>query len=247
MKKNKTILITFVIIILALVIYLNRAYSHIYSYKQSSEIMSTDIQRNYTLEDGKGEKSIKYVALGDSLTYGLGASSNKGTFPYILGHKLLNKYKNVEVVNLAVSGAIVDDLISDQLPQAIDEKPDFVTILIGTNDVHSFANKQKFRTSLTSIIEKLKKSTAADILLMNIPYLGSDSLILPPYNHIMESKIIEFNHVIYEVASLTEVKYFDLYSNSRDYFEKDPKLYSSDQFHPSDKGYILWGNLINAD
>lgn len=235
------------LIILALIVYLNRSYAHIYSYKQNPDLISSDIQRRYALEGGKGQKNIKYIALGDSLTYGLGASTHKETFPYILGQKLLNKYGSVEVINLAVIGAQVDDVWSNQLSQAIEEKPNFITIMIGTNDVHSSADKQKFRISLTSIIEELKKETSAQILLINIPYLGTDSLILPPYNSLMDIRIKEFNQVIQDIANLNEVGHFDLYGSSKGYFEKDPSLYSSDQFHPSDKGYILWGNLINAD
>lgn len=247
MLSHKIIFLILGIIILAVVIYLNRSYAQIYSYNQSSYLITSDIQRTYLLEGGKGERSMKYVALGDSLTYGLGASSYQGTFPYALSQKLLNKYKSVEVINLAVSGAVVDDLLSDQLPPAIKEQPDFVTILIGTNDVHGFADEQKFRSSLEYIINQLKKNTKAEILLINIPYLGSDDLILFPHDKIVDSKITEFNQMIQEVANLTDVKYFDLYNSAKDYFEKDSELYSSDQFHPSDKGYILWGNLINAD
>lgn len=247
MLSTKTKVLILGIIILVVIIYLNRSYAHIYSYNEEPNKLSFEIQRRYTLESAANEKSIKYVALGDSLTYGLGASSHKGTFPYILGQKFLTEYKKVEIINLAVSGSVVNDVLSSQLPQAIAENPDFVTILIGTNDVHRFADKQEFKTSLTSLIEQLQKNTGSKILLINIPYLGTKSLILPPHNSIMDLKIKEFNQEIRVAANLNKIGYFDLYNKSKVHFDKDTSFYSSDQFHPSDKGYILWGNLINAD
>ncbi len=206
-----------------------------------------DIQRNYIIKNGTGKEDIKYVALGDSLTYGFGASNYQGTFPYIIANKLLKKYKQVEVVNLAISGAVINGVLETQLPKALEEKPDFVTLMIGTNDVHNFAEKQTFKTSLIYILDQLKNHTNTQILLINIPYLGTKDLILPPHNTIMDLRIREFNRVIEEVAMEKQIKYFDLYSASNPYFEKNPKqYYSPDKFHPSDQGYILWGNLINV-
>lgn len=243
---SKKVLLFLGMIILGLAVYLNRAYSHIYSYQQNEVLTNSNMEKRYTLDGGKGQNSFKYVALGDSLTYGLGANSYKGTFPYNLAQKFLDKYKTVEVVNLAVSGAVVEDLVN-QLPQAIEEKPDFISILIGTNDVHNFSDIEKFEFSLVSILSQLKENTEAEILLINIPYLGSKDLILPPYNNLLDTKIKEFNQVILKLAKKTNVKHFDLYQSSKTYFEKDSSLYSQDKFHPSDKGYILWGKLINAN
>lgn len=243
--SKKTLIIS-ALIIMALVIYLNRSYAHIFDYDKNRAILTTNMQRTYTLE-GEGKNNIKYVALGDSLTYGFGASNFKGTFPFTLAQKLLNKYKKVEVINLGVSGATSEDLVRFQLPKAIEEKPDLVTLMIGTNDVHDFVDTETFRVSLENIIVQLK-NTQAQILVINIPYLGTDSLVLPPYNKIMDLRIKQFNKIIREVAEEKQVKYVDLYSKSNKIFKKNQKLYYSiDQFHPSDSGYILWGNLIDAD
>lgn len=240
--------VIFILLLLSgLVFYLNRSYAHIYDYDKNRYLISTLMPRTYTLEEGKGQENIKYVALGDSLTFGLGASSYKSTFPFILANKLLKKYERVEVVNLAVSGALVDDLLENQLPQALEEKPGFVTIMVGTNDVHNFADKQEFGNSLEKIISNLRQLTTAKIISINIPYLGTNSLILPPYDKIMDFRIKEFNQIIKEIADREQVKHIDLYTLSKESFMADKSFYSTDQFHPSDKGYILWGDLIDAN
>jgi lysophospholipase L1-like esterase len=225
---------------------LKRLYAYLYGYRQSQD-MTIDIQRKYILENGKGKKSVKYIALGDSLTYGFGGSNYKGTFPYILSQKLLKKYRKVEIINLAICGARIEDLLYKQIPESVRLKPNFITILIGTNDVHNFTKIEKFRNILKNIIDQLKKKTDAQILIINIPYLITEYMTFPAYNLFMDLRIKKFNRVIEETANLKKVKYFDLYLHSKDYFKKGSSFYSSDWFHPSNKGYILWGNLIDLN
>lgn len=247
MLSGKLRLIIFAVIILALAVYLNRSYSHIYSYDQKTNVVRTAMPRNYILEGGNGEKSIKYLALGDSLTYGLGAQNYKGTFPYVLGQKLLARHKKVQVLNLAVSGAVAEDVLSLQLPEALEEKGEFVTLFIGTNDIHNFTDKEKFRAYTEAIIDKLNSLPNVKILLINIPYLGTESLIAFPYNVLMDENIKEFNLILQDIAHKKGIKYFDLYTPTKIYSEKNPDFYSNDQFHPSEKGYIFWGDIISAD
>ena len=244
----RKILILTVLLILLVGVYLNRSYAHIFDYDKSRALIFKDIQRNYIVDNGAGTETIKYVVLGDSLSYGFGSSGFRGTFPYVLATDLLEDYKQVEVVNLAVSGAVIGELVEDQLPRAIGEKPGFVSIMIGTNDVHDFADKEEFRESLIYIIDELQGKTEAEILVINIPYLGTRDLILPPHDRIMDYKIQDFNKVIQEVSEEKQVEFFDLYSASKKPLSENPdKYYSIDEFHPSDEGYILWGDLINGN
>lgn len=245
----KTLTIILIILLVLVIFYLNRTYANIFSYQDKHDLISAKLIRQYTLENGQGQQNLKYVALGDSLTYGLGATDYKNTYPYILGQKFLKNYQKVEVVNLAVSGAVVRDVLNLQLPAAIKENPQVVTLMIGTNDTHGFYNKDHFKTTYQEIISELKTKTKAKIILINIPYLGTEELIKPPYNTYFDLRIKEFNQVIAQVSRDNNLKYIDLYSLTRDRFIKNSDLYSVDQFHPSDKGYMLWGQLItkNAD
>lgn len=245
MLLGKIILIAVAVVIFSLIIYLNRSYAHIYSY---NEIISDPVfQTAYKFDGEKGEKEIKYLALGDSLTYGTGASDYKYSFPYIFSQKLSEKYKKVEVVNLAVPGATADDVLMTQLPRTLKEKPDLVTLMIGTNDVHNYTDIKQFGITFESIIDKLKENNLAEIIVINIPYLGTESLIVFPYNYLMDNRIKEFNKIILEITSTKNVKHIDLYTESLQEFKKNPGFYSKDNFHPSDSGYIFWGDLINAD
>jgi lysophospholipase L1-like esterase len=71
-----------------------------------------------------------YVALGDSISHGVGQDgATHKTWPFLLSRKL-----NAEVFNLAVGGGKISVPIADMLSDW--EQIDLITILIGYNDLH---------------------------------------------------------------------------------------------------------------
>jgi lysophospholipase L1-like esterase len=204
-----------------------------------------------TLENQQGKGLIKYTALGDSLSAGVGSTDIKQTFVYQYALKLSKQYKTVGVLNLSEPGAVADDVINDQISLTIKEQPDVVTLLIGTNDIHNKVTVYSFQTNYQTILTKIINNTNAKIDVINIPYLGSDKIIYPPYNLLLDMKIKQFNKVILDLVTAlntnSRIKYIDLYSATYNISKNNPNYYSSDLFHPSGEGYLLWGQTINAN
>lgn len=74
-----------------------------------------------------------WVALGDSMTQGIGATAHDrgwtaGVADALPHHRL---------INLSVSGGLVTDLLERQLPtmESLGVTPDLVTVMIGSNDL----------------------------------------------------------------------------------------------------------------
>lgn len=237
------------LIIIGGFIYLNRAYSHIYSTIGDQHLLPPAVKNNVDVISGNNHsvKHLTYVALGDSLTAGVGSSQNETILAYQIALGLSDKASSITLINLAHPGDTTREVISTQLDPAIQEQPDLVTVLIGVNDIHNFVSLDEFRKNYTQILERLK-TTTAEIEVVNIPYLGSDLLLYPPYNIYFDLKTKQYNQVIKEVCQDENVKYIDLYTKSKSQFASNQKLYyASDQFHPSDAGYKLWGKLISED
>jgi lysophospholipase L1-like esterase len=78
-----------------------------------------------------------WVALGDSMTQGIGAADISGGWVSQLRDRLAAQGQPVRLVNLSVTGARVRDVVDDQLPRlrALGVTPDLVTVLIGANDM----------------------------------------------------------------------------------------------------------------
>lgn len=232
----KKILVIFFII----GIYLSVTYGYFYNFLGQKRLLPPVHETKNIIGDKSDIQTIVYVALGDSLTEGTGASDYKSSFPYLLSRKLSAKAQ-VELFNLARAGATSEDVVINQLPKVLSLKPDLITLLIGTNDIHNLVPLKDFESNYRTIAAALKKS-GAKVHLLSIPYLGSDKIIYFPYKFALEERTKQFNGVIKKVSIDYGFKYLDLYA-----IEKSANFYSSDEFHPSDNGYRQWTEVINVD
>ncbi|MFJ8084710.1 SGNH/GDSL hydrolase family protein [Streptomyces sp. NPDC096205] len=79
-------------------------------------------------------RPVRFVALGDSLTEGVGDPVGDGWrgWAALLAGGLAEE--SVRFTNLAVSGAQTRDVVESQLPAALVLRPDLVSVVIGVND-----------------------------------------------------------------------------------------------------------------
>ncbi|MET9832501.1 SGNH/GDSL hydrolase family protein [Streptomyces sp. NPDC006385] len=79
-------------------------------------------------------RPVRFVALGDSLTEGVGDPVGNGWrgWAALLAGTLGERA--VDFTNLAVSGAQTRDVLERQLPAGLDLRPDIASVVIGVND-----------------------------------------------------------------------------------------------------------------
>jgi acyl-CoA thioesterase-1 len=119
-------------------------------------------------------KPVKIVALGDSLTAGLGLPLSEGFVPRLqaaLGGKRLA----AEVINAGVSGDTASDVLA-RLDWSVPEDADAVILEIGANDMLRGIRPQVTRTAIDTILQRLKERHIAVLLcgMRAAPNLGSD-------------------------------------------------------------------------
>lgn len=227
--------------------YLYFSYVGFYNFIGDKDLKDPNLVSTYILVATQNKTPTKYIALGDSLSAGVGSNDPQKTFVYQFAQNLLKKYSPVEVIDLAQPGATTSDLIETHLPQTIIIKPDYITLLIGINDIHNKSSLENFRKNYSYIINQLTTQTKARITLINLPYLGSDKIAHFPFNILLNFRTRQFNNIINSLARENNLKVVDLYNGTRQQFVNNQNLYSTDLFHPSGEGYILWSKLINAD
>jgi len=246
MKQVRYIVLA-VIIIAAVVFYLNRTYAFIYAHISRVNLLGPYMQQNTTIKSQIPKaKAVKYVALGDSLSAGVGTDNNQESFPYLLAKKMSQNFE-VNLVNLGVPGAKSSDVLNQQVDKAIAQKPDYITLLIGINDIHGLILAKNFESNFSQIVNQLATRTKAKITIINIPYLGADNLILPPYNLYFDRETVKFNRIIQTITDQKSLCYVDLYQLSKNAFAKNRIFYSADWFHPSANGYQFWTEVIYAN
>ncbi|MEI6288226.1 MAG: SGNH/GDSL hydrolase family protein [bacterium] len=242
-SRKKIALALIFIIVVGVAIYLNRSYAYIYS---KFELTVPPAIRNYmTQNQTETTSSISYVALGDSLTAGVGASSASSSFPALLAQKIANDLnQQIVVTNLGVPGAKSFDMLTGQVMEATKFNPQIITIFIGTNDIHNFVPVGEFKNNLITTVKSLREMTEAKIYFINIPYLGTKDLIHPPYDYYFNFEIQRYNKVLVEVANEVEVPVIDLYLVSKKMRYTAENLFCIDEFHPNDAGYKFWADNI---
>ncbi len=236
------------ILAISLLIYFNRSYAYIYNHIDKMALKIPDRGNSYLVVNNKAaSSSLVYAALGDSLTAGVGANQESETYPYILAQYLAGNDYQVTLMSRAVPGVKTKEILASLLSAAIQDEPDVVTLLIGVNDIHGEIGKATFKKNYDRILERLTSETKAKIYVINIPYIGADNLLLPPYNYIFDYKTKQFNKIILELTQKYKVNYIDLYTQTHDLFKEPGSHYAADLFHPSAQGYKIWADLIYAD
>jgi lysophospholipase L1-like esterase len=161
-----------------------------------------------------------WVALGDSITQGIGAASHLGGWVGQLHQRLSIAGMDLRVVNLSVTGAHIADILRDQIPalDALGQLPQVVTLLAGANDM----NHPKDRLAAPAAFRELLKG-----LPVNTPAVVAT---LPNRNQAAEAINQELDEAARERRlCLADTRAFSL----RDV----PGTLAKDFFHPNERGY----------
>ena len=146
----------------------------------------------------------------------------------------------LEFINLGISGNRSSLLFDRFYQDAIELKPDIISILIGVNDVwhrHAWApiltTDAQYETNYRAILELLRERTNAKILIMSPFLLDSPEK--------QETFGEEIKRVI-AIAERLAGEYADVYVPLYKYFDEalktqpTPQYYSADGVHPNEAG-----------
>jgi lysophospholipase L1-like esterase len=204
-------------------------------------------------------KDLKMVAIGDSLTQGVGDSTHRGGYiPYLKKDlESLKMVRSAEFQNFGVKGTRSDQLLerlkTSQMKSAI-EKADVVFITIGGNDVMKIL-RDHFMNLNANVFQQEEKPYQQRLfaILKTIrqynPHVGI--VLIGLYNPFLEwfSDIREINKVIYNwnMASkevLAKFPHTVFVSIDDIFYHQKENLLFNDHFHPNDQGYHLMANRI---
>ena len=188
---------------------------------------------------------LRYVALGDSYTIGTSVEPAE-RWPNLLVAALDDAPLSLELVgNIAVNGYSSRDVIDLELPQLAELRPDFVTLLIGVNDVVQGVSAEMYRRNVTSILDDLAARVGAErILVITTP----DYTVTPAGGDFgdpvrQSAGIRAFNEILTTAASSRGILVVDIHDLSL-HAATDPSLVARDGLHPSGAQYALWVKRI---
>jgi acyl-CoA thioesterase-1 len=189
--------------------------------------------------------ALRYVALGDSYTIGTGVQRADRWPDRLVAALGPGEPTLALVANLAVNGYTTDDLIRHELPALDQLRPEFISVLIGVNDVVREVSSTSYAVSVQTILDDLSGRVGpSGIVTVAVPdytitRAGADYGD-PRRRH---DGIVAVNEAIAREAADRGIAFVDIFDLSLR-VKDDPTLVANDGLHPSGRQYGLWVERI---
>jgi len=184
---------------------------------------------------------LRYVALGDSYTIGTSVAERE-RWP----NQLVALEPRLQLVaNLAVNGFTSRDVIEVELPSLDALRPEYLTVLIGVNDVVQGVPAETYRRNVVRILEDAVERVGANrVLVVTTP----DYTVTPAGSDFGDpvqqaAGIRENNAIIAEVAGALGIEVVDIHDISLE-AATDASFVAFDGLHPSGTQYARWVERI---
>jgi lysophospholipase L1-like esterase len=189
--------------------------------------------------------AIRFAALGDSVTAGLGDPMPEGGWrgwAALLAESLAPP-GDVQFSNLALSGALIRDVAAEQLPRAVSLGPAVASVLVGMNDtLRGKFDLGGIATDLDLILGGLQRAGAL-VLTASLPDPGLLLRIPDSLRRPLARRAHAINAVLADLAAQHDVVHIDLAAHPAIY---DRRMWGVDRLHPSERGHRLLARLAGA-
>ncbi len=196
-----------------------------------------------------------YVAVGASETVGVGADDPEAeAWTSVLHRRGLTR--GATFVNVGVSGSTVQAALTAQVPGAVAEEPDLVTVWLNVNDLVRFVPVERYETDLGTLVRNLRRGGETEVAIANTPPIEDLPIVraclpnppagsrcrLPlslPGPDPVVALVTQYNQAIARVAEREGAVLVDLHAAgvaARTAGGLD-ELVSADGFHPSTEGH----------
>jgi lysophospholipase L1-like esterase len=180
--------------------------------------------------------AMKFAALGDSITVGLGDPAPGGGWrgwAALLARSLAPEGR-AEFHNFADCGALARDVAARQLPQALRLRPDFAAVVVGVNDtLRDTFDAAAIGRALDETVGALR-SIGAVVLTTRLPDPGRMLRLPGALARPLARRISAVNAVTDTVAGRHQTVHFDAADHPATY---DRRMWSVDRLHPSERGH----------
>ncbi|MFW5419565.1 SGNH/GDSL hydrolase family protein [Nocardiopsis sp. CNT-189] len=175
--------------------------------------------------------TLTYVAIGDSFTEGVGDPGPDGRFrgwADRFAEHLAGQVPEVRYANLAVRGKLIRQIITDQLPRALELRPDLATLCAGGNDLlRPGARPEPPARILEHAVRRLRAQGTEVVLFTGVNIAGG----------YMRARIGLFARFYLDVRSIADRYGCHLVDQWSMTALTDPRAWDADRLHMSPEGH----------
>ena len=188
---------------------------------------------------GGGSVSMTmFTALGDSITVGVGDPVRPAGPPGRAWRGwaalLAESLREPELHILAANGACAGDIVRDQLPRALQLRPDVASVVLGVNDtLRAGFDLDRIGASAAHTVGALR-AAGADVLTMRLPDPGRMLRLPDPLARPLARRARAINSVMDAIAAQFGTLHFDA-AGAAETYEK--RMWAVDRLHPSERGH----------
>jgi lysophospholipase L1-like esterase len=202
---------------------------------QSSELA----RRSEPFEQRPETATRRLLIVGDSTAVGTGASMPAHSVAGLIGLR----HARLSIENRGRDGALFADVAEQLLRPG---RFDVVLIQAGGNDVIRLRSALEMRKDIDDMLDAARQR-ADLVIVMPAGNVGNAPFFFAPWSWWMTQRAREMHRSVAAAAARTDAVYVRLFQErDDDPFVRQPELNASDGLHPSDAGYRVWWQALQA-
>lgn len=175
----------------------------------------------------------RYVAIGDSTSEGLDDPDGRGGYrgwADRFAEHVASAYPGLEYANLAIRGRQTAQIQQEQLPRALELRPDLCTVVAGVNDILRRRFDADDVAGRIGTMQSALVATGATVLTFTMP----DPSRVMPLAKALRGRFTAYNEALRQITARTGAILLDLGAHP---VAGDPRLWSIDRLHANSAGH----------
>lgn len=184
---------------------------------------------------------LELVVLGESTTAGVGVASHDlglaGSTARALARRL---DRSVHWRALGVNGFKAASVRRELVPRIPERAAELVVIALGVNDTVKLTPPRRWQRELGALIDAARERTGpCQVVLAAVPPLGHFPALPRPLRWTLGLRARELDRLARELARTMPEVYHVPFTPA-----DEPDLFAPDGYHPSERGYAMWGEIL---
>lgn len=201
----------------------------------------------------------RFLFIGDSIT-----DCGRRTEPSMLGSGYVKIFKElmlanmpeikVDIINRGISGNTIMDLENRWTDDMVNLKPDWLSILIGINDINRVVKKtepweeltpDKYYERYTKILKRAEAETGCKIVLIEPFYISADAT--DSHRGTVLKLLEEYRETVAKMSKKYRTKILKIHDVFQKHLKyRDMETFCGEPVHPNHTGHLIIANeLLN--